>query len=53
MMSGGVCVAEANSYLTCGSCMCPQCVSLFLLVIENYDMGVRYTPLRSIDIDTH
>ena len=40
-------LAEANSYLTCGSCMCPQCVSLFLLVIENYDMGVRYTPLRS------
>ena len=37
----------ANSYLTCGSCMCPQCVSLFLLIIENYDMGVRYTPLRS------
>ena len=26
--------------------MCPQCVSLFLLVIENYDMGVRYTALR-------
>ena len=27
--------------------MCPQCVSLFLLIIENYDMSVRYTPLLS------
>eukprot|EP01049_Picozoa_sp_SAG25_P003171 SAG25_NODE_179_length_12643_cov_55.630660_4_plen_110_part_00 len=30
---------EANSYLTCGSFMRPQCVSLFSMVIENYDIG--------------
>eukprot|EP01047_Picozoa_sp_COSAG01_P055345 COSAG01_NODE_6151_length_3822_cov_9.606769_3_plen_31_part_01 len=30
--------------------MRPQCVSLFLVIIENYDMSVRYTPLY---IDTH
>jgi hypothetical protein len=39
-------VPEANSYLTCGSFMRPQCVSLFLVAIENYDIGVRYTPLH-------
>jgi hypothetical protein len=36
-------VPEANSYLTCGSFMRPQCVSLFLVIIENYDIGVHYT----------
>ena len=38
--------SDSSSYLTCGSCVCPQRVSLFLMTIENYDLGVRYTLLH-------
>jgi hypothetical protein len=35
-----------HATITCGSFMRPQFVSLFLVIIENYDIGVRYTPLH-------